>query len=237
MWWNGLLDGRPALHDCFSNLGISSAEQVNGCLNRRPCLYMYITSTNTQRVTALKKITDLKVSVKNNQRTSEDWEDQRVLSPLITKWRSEVKMLSMGVLKKHAGWVEMVENSRKVQVKAFTRETGKKTIKSKELWECGLVLKVMNWWMEWSLRASERFKFNYRSVKWKPVQRLVEWANKSPEYLQCTPPIVISVKKIWIMKRSFSFKCSINGYFVVLRWLQTIQRTTGFYFILLIATA
>lgn len=131
MWWNGLLDGRPALHDCFSNLGISSAEHVNGCLNRRPCLYMYITSTNTQRVTALKKITDLKVSVKNNQRTSEDWEDQRVLSPLITKWRSEVKMLSMGVLKKHAGWVEMVENSRKVQVKAFTRETGKKTIKSR----------------------------------------------------------------------------------------------------------
>lgn len=107
---------KSALRDCFSNSGISSTEHVNGCLNGWPYLYMYITTTNTQRETGLKKITDLKVIVKTNQRTSEDWEDQRVntLSPLITKWRPEVEMLSMGVLKKHAGSVEVVKNSRKV---------------------------------------------------------------------------------------------------------------------------
>lgn len=59
---------------------------------------------------------DLKVIIKNNHKTSQNWEDQRVntVSPLITKWRSEEKMLSIRVLKKHAGWAEMVKNSKKV---------------------------------------------------------------------------------------------------------------------------
>lgn len=46
--------------------------QVDGCLNGCPYLYMYSTSTNTQRNTALKNMMDLKLTVKNNQRTSED---------------------------------------------------------------------------------------------------------------------------------------------------------------------
>ena len=46
--------------------------QVDGCLNGCPYLYMYSTSTNTQKNTALKNMMDLKLTVKNNQRTSED---------------------------------------------------------------------------------------------------------------------------------------------------------------------
>lgn len=164
---------------------VSHAERMSEWMSITVPVHVHNMYIHAKIDTAIKKIMDLNVIIKNTQRTSEDWEDQRVntLSPLITKWRPAVKMSSMGVLKSN----------------------GKKLIKGKSYENADWCSKVMNWWMEWSVRANEWFKFNCRPMKRKPVQFLAERANKSPEYLQCTPQTVIAVKKIWILKRLFLF--------------------------------